>query len=179
MRPGQPQAEALPPSHQIRQTAPAGEKVVEELQPLGLLAAGDGQVRPLEAFGRRGDGVVRGPQDGESRGAQGDRSPGVRQFPPQSPGRRQEEVDQAAQRDTALRGALAGPAIASKFRRRQAAAGAGRIQHGRQVAGQQFGGHSTGLAARRLRDRPQIGLSGGAVWGHDECPFLCDELIIA
>jgi len=114
-------------------------------------------VGALETLGCRRDGVVRGPEHGQSRGAKGDRSPGVRQFPPQPPGRRQEEVDEATQGDATLCGSFSGPAIAGQFRGGQAAARAGRVEHSGQVVREQFRGHSAGLTARRAGDRGQIG----------------------
>ena len=70
MRPGEPQSQPLPPGQQVRQPAAAGEEVIEELEALGLFPPGDGQVRPLEALGGGGDGVIGGPQHGQARGAQ-------------------------------------------------------------------------------------------------------------
>jgi hypothetical protein len=57
MRAGQPQAQPLAPGQQVG-GGPAGQQVVDELQAFRLLAAGDGQMGPLETLGRRRDRVV-------------------------------------------------------------------------------------------------------------------------
>ena len=163
MRPGQPQPEPLTADQQVGGIT-AGQEVVDELQALGLLAAGDGQVRPLEAFGRGRDRVVGGPQYPE---------PGRPQigqaghFPPQPPGRGQVQVNKAPQGHTTLRGLLPRAAVPGEFHGGQAAAGAGRVRRRGKVPGQQVRGHTARFAARRAGDRGQVnnvlqGLTGPA-----------------
>ena len=66
VRPGQAQPEPIAPHDQVSRPAPPGEQVVEELPPLRLLPAGDGQVRAFEALGGGGDRVIGGPQHGQA-----------------------------------------------------------------------------------------------------------------
>ena len=119
MPPGQPQAEPGAAGNQLGQAATTAQQVIQELDPLGFLPPGDRQVRPLKALRGGGHGIIRRAQDGQPRLPQRGRCAGAagrpqsraviagRQFPPQSPGGRQVQVDQAAQGDPVLRRLLA------------------------------------------------------------------------
>ena len=152
MRPGQPQPEALAAHEQIGGVA-AGEQVIDELQAFRFLAAGDRQVGTFETLGRGRYRVVGGPQHAEPGRPQIGQAG---QFAPQPPGRRQVQIDQAAQGHAALRGPLPRPAVLGELGGDQAAAGAGRVGRGRKVVGEQVRRHSARLPARRLGDRVQI-----------------------
>ena len=68
---GQSQTQTLTTSYQIGQAATSGQEIVEELKPLSLLAAGDGQMSSLEAVSGGCYGVVGGPKYSKPRGAKG------------------------------------------------------------------------------------------------------------
>ncbi len=158
VRAGQAQAEPLPPGQQVADTAAAGEQVFEELAALRLFPAGHRQVGLLEPARGRGHRVVGGPQHGQPGGAQ--------RFAPQPPGRGQVQVDQAAQRDPALRGLLPRSGVLGQFRGGQAAATARRVQDRGQVAAEQPGRDPACLAARRPGDRGQVHLAVPAARTH-------------
>lgn len=164
MRTGQPQPEPFPADQQIGGVA-AGEQVVDELQALSFLAPGDREMGPLEALSRRRHRIVGGPQHAETGRTQIGQAG---QLTPQSPGRRQVQVDQAAQGHAALRGPLSRPAVLGEFHGGQAAASAGGVRRRRQVAGQQIRGHTARLPARRARDRVQVDRTQAA--GDRDCP---------
>ncbi len=157
VRAGQPKSQPLPPGQQVGHGAPAGQQVLEELAALRLLPAGDRQVGPLEPARGRRHRVVRGVQHGQHGGPQHHRRVAAGgQFAPQPPGRRQVQVDQAAQGNPALRGLLPGPGVPGKFRGGQAAPAAKRLKHSGQVVAEQPGRDTAGLAARGASDRRQV-----------------------
>ena len=144
VRPGQPQPEALAAHQQIGGAAAAGEQVIDELQALRFLAAGDRQVGTFEALGRGRYRVVGGPQHAEPGRPQIGQAG---QFAPQPPGRRQVQVDQAAQGHAALRGPLPRPAVLGQLGGDQAAAGT-RPRRPRQEGSRRAGPGGTPPASR-------------------------------
>ena len=99
MRPGQAQPELIAPHDQVTHAAPPREQVVKELPALRLLPARHGQQCALEALRGGGNRVIGGPQHGQAGRAHRDGRRAGRELPPQPPGRRQEQVNQPAQRD--------------------------------------------------------------------------------